>query len=238
MSAAEGTAGKKRATPSTRRQGGAAKRQPEKRAAPAKATKATRAPSRLREAQRELARHKLLEAATEAFEEDGYVDVTIDQIVQLAGTSRGTFYLYFQSKSEVLRAILEGLRTEVIDAGLFASFAEMQEPSVDDLQRWFEKYVDFYLHHEPLWAAIHQALVMEPGFSEIITESIDQYIELWSASPWFAANRFKGKDLRLAATMTFTLVDRFMYLWLSLGQEIDRRRATRALAEAVFATFP
>jgi AcrR family transcriptional regulator len=214
MSTAEGTAGNRRA-----------------------AAKATRAPSRLREAQRELARQKLLEAATAAFEADGYVDVTVDQIVQGAGTSRGTFYLYFQSKSEVLRAIIEQLRAEVIDAGLFASLAEMEEPTVDALQQWFERYIDFYLNHERLWAAVHQALVIEPGVSEIIKQGIDDYVALWRSSPWFKAKRPKPKDLRLAATMTFTLVDRFLYLWLSLGQDIDRRRATRALAEAVYATL-
>src|SRR5688572_26565428 len=96
---------------------------------PAQPKRALRAPSPLREAQKELARQKLLEAATAAFEADGYVDVTIDDIVRRAGTSRGTFYLYFQSKSEVLRAVMAELRREVDEAGLFDDFAAMGEPT-------------------------------------------------------------------------------------------------------------
>ena len=62
-----------------------------------KAASSEKAPARqsLCERQRSLTREALLAGAAEAFAESGYSDVTIDHIAARAGTSRGTFYLYF-----------------------------------------------------------------------------------------------------------------------------------------------
>jgi len=195
----------------------------------------TRATSPLREAQKEVARQRLVESARAAFEAKGYVDVTVDDIVQGAGASRGTFYLYFQSKSEILRALIDQLRGEVITAGLFDDLRTMGEPTVDGLQQWFEKYVDFYLHHKALWRAMHQAQVVEPEFIAIVVRAIDQYVDLWKAVR--SVKNKKDEDYRLAATMMYTFADQFMYLWLAQGQELNRKKTTRALAEGIYAAL-
>jgi AcrR family transcriptional regulator len=209
----------------------------------------------LRARQKEVARQMLIEAARAAFEAKGYVDVTVDEIAQGAGASRGTFYLYFQSKSEILSAILAELRLAVNAAGLFDDLTAMQNPTVETLQAWFEKYVDFYLQHHQLWYAIRQAQVVEPDFSLIVAANwpveraasqngirsdqltaIDLYAEIWkSRGP---GKRGADADARLTATMMYTFVDQFMYIWLVEGQKLDRRRTTRALAEALHATLP
>ena len=193
-----------------------------------------RASSPLREAQKELARQRLLEAAIAAFEEKGYVDVTVDDIVQRAGTSRGTFYLYFQSKGETLRAILEQLRDQVRAAGLFDDFTNI-EPTVDAFQHWFETYVDFYLEHRELWVAMHQALVIEHELDSIAQQSVDQYIDIWRTVGFLKNAR--PEDVRLAATMLYTLSDQFVYLWLTQGEQINRKKITRAAAQAFYVTI-
>jgi AcrR family transcriptional regulator len=177
----------------------------------------------------------LIEAARTAFETNGYVDVTVDEIAQRAGASRGTFYLYFQSKSGILQAILAELRLAVDAAGLFNDLTAMKKPTVDGIQTWFEKYVDFYLQHHRLWHAIRQAQVVEPDFSLIVTASIDLYAEAWKSDG--AVKSSSHTDARLTATMMYTFVDQFMYLWLMQGHHIDRTKATRALAEALHSTL-
>src|SRR6185437_2863233 len=66
-----------------------------------------RATQSLREAQKEFTRDKLVKAASEEFSRGGYVETTIDSIIDAAGTSRGTFYLYFDSKAKILIAAME-----------------------------------------------------------------------------------------------------------------------------------
>jgi AcrR family transcriptional regulator len=212
---------------------GAAKRK--RAAAPRDANDAARprARSPLREAQKEVARQRLVESARAAFAAKGYVDVTVDDIVQGAGASRGTFYLYFQSKREILLALIDQLRGEVVAAG--DDFRAMGEPTVDALQAWFERYVDFYLDHRDLWRAMHQAQVVEPEFMAMVVAAIDRYVELWRSVRVAKAHR--DVDLRLPATMMYTFVDQFMYLWLSQGQQVDREKTTRVLAEAVYAAL-
>jgi AcrR family transcriptional regulator len=50
----------------------------------------------------------LVIAATECFAAKGYHDTSVSDIIDRAGIARGTFYLYFKSKQEVFRFILDG----------------------------------------------------------------------------------------------------------------------------------
>lgn len=52
-------------------------------------------------------RRHLYNCAVELFREKGYDRVSVDEIVRTAGMSKGTFYIYFRSKADI---ILEMLR--------------------------------------------------------------------------------------------------------------------------------
>ncbi|HEY7137243.1 MAG TPA: helix-turn-helix domain-containing protein [Acidimicrobiia bacterium] len=67
----------------------------------------TGTPARQRElrAQGRRTMRKLLEAGMRVFAERGYHAARVDDIVRAAHTSHGTFYLYFASKEDLLRAL-------------------------------------------------------------------------------------------------------------------------------------
>lgn len=52
-------------------------------------------------------RHQILEAAKHVFAEAGYHGASINAIIERAAIARGTFYLYFESKSAVFSSILD-----------------------------------------------------------------------------------------------------------------------------------
>lgn len=54
-------------------------------------------------------RARLLAAAKETFEEDGFLDARISDIAERAGLSHGSFYHYFDSKEEVFREVAEAV---------------------------------------------------------------------------------------------------------------------------------
>src|SRR4051794_21775450 len=56
-----------------------------------------------RRAQGSETRLRLLEAGLDVFAERGYHAARVDDIVRVAETSHGTFYLYFANKEELLR---------------------------------------------------------------------------------------------------------------------------------------
>ena len=50
-------------------------------------------------------RARLVAAAKEIFEQDGFLDARISDIAERAGLSHGSFYHYFDSKEEVFREV-------------------------------------------------------------------------------------------------------------------------------------
>src|SRR5437879_8647503 len=68
----------------------------------------------------EQTRARLLDAAKEIFEENGFLDARITDIADRAGLSHGSFYHYFDSKEQVFREV-----AEVIEAELSASLRDV-----------------------------------------------------------------------------------------------------------------
>ncbi|MBX7148768.1 TetR/AcrR family transcriptional regulator [bacterium] len=56
----------------------------------------------------------ILNAAIQVFHREGYDKTSVSQIIDEAGVARGTFYLYFKSKKDVLALLLNRLFTDVI----------------------------------------------------------------------------------------------------------------------------
>ena len=48
---------------------------------------------------------KIVSAAWELFYKQGYDDTTVDEIIELSGTSKGSFYHYFESKDALLGSL-------------------------------------------------------------------------------------------------------------------------------------
>ncbi|XSG77095.1 TetR/AcrR family transcriptional regulator [Herpetosiphon llansteffanensis] len=61
----------------------------------------------LRERQREERAALILEVAQQLFSEKGYVEASIDEIAARAGIAKGTVYLHFASKEELVVALFE-----------------------------------------------------------------------------------------------------------------------------------
>ena len=57
-------------------------------------------------------REELLRAATRVFAKRGYRAASISDIIKAAGVARGTFYLYFRSKQDILFAVIDDLREQ------------------------------------------------------------------------------------------------------------------------------
>lgn len=79
---------------------------------------------------RERMRYVLIEAATRLFAKQGVDATTIDEIVDLAGVAKGTFYNYFTDRSEIALAVASGIRREFNEG-----VAELNEGIDDPAER-------------------------------------------------------------------------------------------------------
>ena len=48
---------------------------------------------------------RIVSAAWQLFHEKGYSGTTVDDIIELSGTSKGSFYYYFSTKDELLNTL-------------------------------------------------------------------------------------------------------------------------------------
>ncbi|MEE8163460.1 MAG: TetR/AcrR family transcriptional regulator [Anaerolineae bacterium] len=129
---------------------------------------------------RERARRQqeILEAAKEVFFEKGIHRATVDDVAAQAEVSKGTVYLYFQSKESILaHLLLEGL--SILLPQLEAAYAPQEPLSADKrLRQLVEAYCQFahtYPHYLRLLLALDrgrfQERVSAEVYQEILTES-------------------------------------------------------------------
>jgi AcrR family transcriptional regulator len=129
---------------------------------------------------REKARRQqeILEAAKEVFFEKGIHRATVDDVAAQAEVSKGTVYLYFQSKESILaHLLLEGL--SILLSQLKAAYASQEPLSAEKhLRQLVEAYWQFAQTH-PNYFRLLMALdrgrfrerVSEEIYQQILTES-------------------------------------------------------------------
>lgn len=69
---------------------------------------------KINEAIRNVSKQAIADAALHLFIHQGYLNVTVDQIAQKAGVSKGLMYNYFSGKEELLSFIIERMMSEMI----------------------------------------------------------------------------------------------------------------------------
>lgn len=72
-------------------------------------------PSRTRDAQADATRAALLGVARRLFARRGYPDVSVDEIVQAAGLTKGALYHHFKDKQELFRGVVEQIQQAIRD---------------------------------------------------------------------------------------------------------------------------
>lgn len=67
------------------------------------------------EAKRQARQAEIVQAAGRVFSERGYHDSSIADVIEAAGISRGTFYLYFDSKEALFLELMESFINRIVD---------------------------------------------------------------------------------------------------------------------------
>lgn len=87
---------------------------------------------------------QLIDAAFEVFSDQGLEGARLDEIARRAGVSKGTIYLYFASKEELFRAVVEAKVISVIEAAEQDAQRRASEElsGADDLRRHMTRQWD------------------------------------------------------------------------------------------------
>ncbi|MEU3271703.1 TetR/AcrR family transcriptional regulator [Saccharomonospora sp. NPDC006951] len=108
-------------------------------------------------------RAKLLTAARTVFERDGFLDVKITDITAEAGVAAGSFYTHFDSKEEIFRELLDGLRDDLLQSGIGGSHSD--DP-VDAIRQATRRYLVSYRDNAGLMRIFEQMSAMDGVFRQ------------------------------------------------------------------------
>jgi AcrR family transcriptional regulator len=175
---------------------------------------------KLRSQGRETLR-KLLEAGMIVFDRRGYHAARVDDIVKVAKTSHGTFYLYFANKEDLFWALLADVSEEM--TALSASLAPVAagRKGYEELRNWLDKFVDLYLRYAPVIRAWTEA---ETDASEMGTFGAGVLARFARrlSDRIAEADSGSGLDPDVAALAMVAMIERLSYYVLTRSVELDR----------------
>jgi AcrR family transcriptional regulator len=179
----------------------------------------------------EVRREELLDAAQSLFLAQGIVATSVEAIVAAADVAKGTFYLHFDSKEQLLAA----LRQRYIDNYCRQLRIAMDEYPADDwrgrLRAWVAAGVDGYLDHRALHDLVFHHCRPEPRHATHENSTAEQLSDFLAAGS--AAGAWTLGDPRLTAMMLFHALhgalDEGCARSSSADSAIDRQQLSRTL---------
>lgn len=167
-------------------------------------------------------RARLLAAAKEVFEEDGFLEARITDIAERAGLSHGSFYTYFDSKEQIFREVAAAVDDELgapLSDVILASSSSGLSPQ-DRLREALRLYFTAYRQHARIMGIIEEVSRYDDHVNDLLLARHRQYASQVAESIRQMQKR-KVADRRLdptiAAAVVGALTGRFAELWLVQG---------------------
>jgi AcrR family transcriptional regulator len=167
------------------------------------------------------------------FGSSGYHAARVDDVVKLARTSHGTFYLYFSNKEDLFRRLAMDVGDEL--TALVEQLGELRPTPAARrrLREWLAAFAELYRHYGPLlraWTAA-ELETTEPGrlgtdvlgrFTAAIAERVEQIPDL-------------PTDPQVTALAVVAVIERFSFFVLVRQVLATQDEVLDALTETVWA---
>jgi len=124
-----------------------------------------------------VARERLLESAKRLFSQKGYYATSVEDIVESAGFSKGTFYFYFKSKEELFKSLVEEMHLNIVKR--LESFLERELPLEDALIEHAKVFLeDIYQNRHIAQIFLFQLVGTNEEFRELYYTKVSHLREL------------------------------------------------------------
>jgi AcrR family transcriptional regulator len=192
-------------------------------------------------------RARLLAAAREVFERDGFLDARVTDISAAAGVAHGSFYTYFGSKTEIFRALLAATMDELYASlggdtapGGDAAGADRPKRAVSRIDRANRRFVAMYRENTALMALFEQVTTFDPEVRALRQAARERMVgRVRHSIEQMQADGLVAPDLDAAysAHALVAMVNGLVHYWLVLGAEFDEEplveTMTRLWAQAL-----
>jgi len=118
---------------------------------------------------RREAHRRLLTAVEQHLEQESFTELTVDKLVSMADISRSGFYIYFEDKNELLRALYHDVVEDLIKAA-GTWWALPPDATKDQLREGFTILADAYRPHHKLMKAVAEVA----GYDEAVRAEYEE----------------------------------------------------------------
>lgn len=118
-------------------------------------------------------RARLVAAAGEVFCERGFNETRMSDIAERAGVAHGTVYVYFESKSDVLRSVVADLLADI--AGYLRGIEAAD--TAGRIAEANERYLRVYAEHARLLQVVEQVGTSDPSFDDLLSDFRERHVQ-------------------------------------------------------------
>lgn len=165
---------------------------------------------------------KLLDAGVKALDERGYHGTRVNDVVDIAKTSHGTFYLYFSNKEDLVRALTIEAVTEA--SSLYGALSDagsaLDSSSWEQLREWVGAYSTLWRRYAPLFRTWTDLTGIDEGVSEQIRQMVTILTKAM-ASTIAAADPEGTLDPDVTGMAVLAMLDRFHFMRELVDQPVD-----------------
>jgi AcrR family transcriptional regulator len=180
-------------------------------------------------------RRKLLDAGTQVFAARGYHAARVDDVVKLARTSHGTFYLYFANKEDLFGALTSEVASSMHDLAEALPALEPGPDGLAALRAWVARFSELYDRYGPVIVAWTEAEIGDSSFGrqgdDLIAELAGVLVRrIRAVGP-------QGIEPQVAALALVAMVERLHYYAMTRQVRIVRDAMIDTLAAVTHAAI-
>lgn len=175
------------------------------------------------ERKKQLKEKELLLAAYNLFLEKNFERTSIDDIAKNAGVAKGTFYLYFNDKHDILNKLILQKSNEIIKEALAKTNALGSEDYRERTLFFIEHIIDYLKNNESLlklinknisWGLYRKAIMKPEAYNEV-KKVLDLFINN------LTNEGMNKEDAEMTLFMIFELVGSVCFTTIILKEPVD-----------------
>ncbi|MDT5102883.1 MAG: hypothetical protein QOI25_396 [Mycobacterium sp.] len=201
---------------------------------PAARRRAVSEPRELRARGRNTKR-RLLDAGATVLAAKGYHATRVDDVVKLAETSHGTFYLYFSNKEELFRALAAEVAEDMQALAEALGPLRAGPAGRARLQQWITEFVELYRKHGPVIRAWTEAEIGGSEFGRLGTDLLTQFTGVIVARISEVAPA--DLDPAIASLVLVAMLERLNYYALTNQVRVEPDAIAETLARVTHASL-
>lgn len=129
-------------------------------------------------------RERIMLAAADVFARKGYLQATLDEIIELADTGKGTVYSYYKNKDNLFYTLVSDKNEQFVEK--LRQVAQAPSSPFDKLEAYLCEMLEFLRRNDTLWQVLFYEMIgANRGWYFIYDEETggDKLVVKWGAAP-------------------------------------------------------